>query len=235
MIALNRLANIKYIFLDADETLLDFPYAEHYAFKSTMEYFKVPYSEALYKDYSDENLRLWKLLEKGEITKPRLLTLRYENVFARHGISVDSVDDINERYFSFMKTCGKIIENADKLCETLCRKYKLYIATNGTKNVAMGRLRQSGLLSYITDIFISDYIGHNKPSKEFFDYCFDKIGDYDRSRYIILGDSLSSDMLGGRNAGILTCLYDPKNKTQMPNELCDYKIEELLDFAAILS
>lgn len=234
MIALNRLADIKYIFLDADETLLDFTYAEHYAFKSTMEYFKVPYSDALYKDYSDENLRLWKLLEKGEITKSQLFVLRYENVFARRGIKVDSVDEINERYFSFMKNCGKIIDNADKLCEMLCKNYKLYIVTNGTKSVAMGRLEQSGLLPFISDVFISDCIGHNKPSEEFFEYCFDKIGDYDRSRYIILGDSLSSDMLGGRNAGILTCLYDPENKTKMPNCLCDYKIEALLDFAAIL-
>lgn len=232
--ALNRLANINYIFLDADETLLDFRYAEHYAFKSTMEHFGIPYSEELYNDYSEENLRLWKKLEKGEITKPRLLTLRYENLFERNGITVDSVDKVNECYFSYMKNCGKIIDNADKLCEKLCKNYKLYIATNGTKYVAMGRLEQSGLLPFISDVFISDYIGHNKPSEEFFKYCFDKIGDYDKSRYIILGDSLSSDMLGGKNAGILTCLYDPENKTQMPNELCDYKINSLLDFLKLL-
>ena len=232
--ALNKLANIKYIFLDADETLLDFPFAEHYAFKATMEHFGISYSDKLYSDYSAENLGLWKKLEKGEITKPRLLSLRYENLFERNGITVESVDEVNECYFSFMRKCGKIIKNADKLCETLCKKYKLYIATNGTRNVAMGRLEQSGLLPFITDVFISDYIGHNKPSKVFFDYCFDKIGDYDRSRYIILGDSLTSDMQGGKNAGIATCLYDPNNKTKMPNDLCDYKIEALLDFVKLL-
>ncbi|WP_255883489.1 MULTISPECIES: YjjG family noncanonical pyrimidine nucleotidase [unclassified Ruminococcus] len=231
---MNKLAGIKYIFLDADETLLDFTFAEHFAFKSTMEHFSIPYSEGLYGEYSAENLRLWKLLEKGELQKQRLLTLRFENVFNRNGITISSVDEVNNCFFSYMKKCGKIIDNADKLCESLRRDYKLYIATNGSRYVAMGRLEQSGLLPYITDVFISDYVGYNKPSKKFFDYCFDKIGDYDRSRYIILGDSLSSDMLGGKNAGIITCLYDPKDKTQMPNELCNYKIDSLLDFKELL-
>lgn len=235
MTALSKLENIKYIFLDSDETLLDFPFAEHYAFRSAIEHFNIPYSEELYKEYTDENARLWKLLEKGEIEKERLLTLRYENVFKRNNITVSSVNEVNECYFSYLKRCGKILECADKLCEGLSKKYKLYITTNGSRYVAMGRLEQSGLLPYITDVFISDYIGHNKPSREFFDYCFDKIGDFDKSRYIILGDSLSSDMLGGRNSGILTCLYDPKNKTEMPNVLCDYKITNLLDFLKLLN
>lgn len=233
VIDLNNLENIKYIFLDSDQTLLDFSYAEHYAFKQTMKHFNIQYSDKLYKDYSDENDRLWKLLEKGEIQKEQLFTLRYENIFKKNNIIVSSVEEVNECYFSYMKQCGKILKDADKLCEQLSKDYKLYITTNGSQYVAMGRLEQSGLLPYITDVFISDYIGSNKPSKEFFDYCFNKIGDFDKSRYIILGDSLSSDMLGGKNAGVLTCLYDPENKIEK-SELCDYKITNLLDFVDAL-
>ncbi len=231
---MNKLKNIKYIFLDSDQTLLDFSYAEKFAFKSTMQKFNLPFDEGFYNRFSQENIRLWKCLERGEIEKSRLMTLRFENLMKNLLIEAPPPEVINQTYLSFLSTCGKTLAGAEQLCSALAKKFKLYITTNGTAIAQSGRLKDSGLLPFIDDVFISDIIGYNKPKQEFFDYCFRKIGDYDKSRYIIFGDSLSADMEGGRNAGITTCLYDPEDKTKMPNEYCDYKVSFLAAFEKMM-
>lgn len=231
---MNKLKKVKYIFLDSDQTLLDFSYAEKFAFKSAMQKFNLPSDDDFYNSFSRENIRLWKCLERGEVEKSRLMTLRFENLLRNVDIDAPLPDVINKAYLSFLSTCGKTLDGAERLCSALSKKFKLYITTNGTAIAQSGRLKDSGLLPFIEEVFISDIIGYNKPKQEFFDYCFRKIGDYDKSRYMIFGDSISADMAGGRNAGITTCLYDPEDKIKMPNEYCDCKVTSLEDFGKMM-
>lgn len=231
---MNKLKNIKYIFLDSDQTLLDFSYAEKFAFKSAMQKLNLPSDDESYNRFSQDNIRLWKCLERGEVEKSRLMTLRFENLLKNLWIEAPSPEVINNAYLNFLSSCGKTLPGAEGLCSALTKKYKLYITTNGTAIAQSGRLKDSGLLPYIDEVFISDIIGYNKPKQEFFDYCFRKIGDYDKNRYIIFGDSLSADMAGGKNAGITTCLYDPEDKIKMPNEYCDYKVNSLAAFEKMM-
>ncbi len=231
---MNSESRIKYIFLDADETLLDFPSGERAALKATLEHYGLRFTDEVYRGYSDENLRLFKLLERGEIERKELVATRFEGLLSRLGARDISAADMNGYYIDRLSLCAATIDGAHEMCRELSGRYKLYIATNGAMISQMGRLKSTGLLEYMTDVFISEAIGVNKPSAEFFEYCFDKIGDRERDKYIILGDSLTSDMLGGRNAGIATCLFDSRNEVPMPHELCDYKIKQLGDFPKLL-
>lgn len=227
---MSNLSDVRYIFIDADQTLLDFSYSERYALKSAVEHYNIEFTDRLYNDYSAENLHLWKLLEKGEITKNQLQPLRFENLMKLYGIEGVSPSDMNDCYISAFSECGKTLDEAEKLCKILSKCFKLYITTNGTEKPQRSRLKNSGLLPYVEEVFVSDAIGFNKPASEFFNFCFNRIGDLNKERYIMFGDSMSADMLGGKNAGIKTCLFDPEDKVKMPDTLCDYKVTKLLDF-----
>ena len=76
-------------------------------------------------------------------------------------------------------------------------------------------------------IFLSEELGVEKPNIEFFEKTFSSIGQVDPRETIIIGDSLSSDIRGGNNAGILTCWYNPSGKETPENLRIDYEIEDL--------
>ena len=124
---------------------------------------------------------------------------------------------------------------AEELLEALYGKYPLYIVSNGNLSVQEGRIASSGIAKYFGEIFISQQIGFDKPRKEFFDACFARIPGFDRERSIIVGDSLTSDIRGGINAGIKTCWYNPRGKAAREDIRPDYSIAELNELPGLLS
>ncbi|MBP3927270.1 MAG: HAD-IA family hydrolase, partial [Clostridium sp.] len=113
-------------------------------------------------------------------------------------------------------------------------RYDLYIITNGISETQYRRLRDSGLDEYFTDIFVSEDAGSQKPQKEFFDYCFLRIREKDPSQMLIIGDSLSSDIRGGKNAGIATCWLDDGSQQMATDLKPDYVIHALEELKTFL-
>lgn len=222
------------IFLDADETLFDFKMSEKTALKKTLTNNGLPWDEDINNAYLIENNKIWKQFEQNTITREKLQTVRFINFFKSvdFNLNVDFLK-INNEYLYNLSQCGYTMPGAHRLCSELSKYCELYITTNGIKIAQEGRLEKSGLKKYISKMFISEAVGSQKPSKEYFDYIFEDLSIKDKSKVIILGDSLSSDMQGGRNAEITTCLFDPDNKTENNNMLCDYKISKLCDFLDI--
>ena len=118
-------------------------------------------------------------------------------------------------YIEGLKQGGMLLEGADALCNELSKVYSLYMVTNGITEVQNSRLARSGLLPYFKGVFISEEFGSAKPEKEFFDKIFKLIPEKDLSKICIIGDSMSSDILGGINAGIDTC-YLSENTENLP-------------------
>ena len=107
----------------------------------------------------------------------------------------------------------------------------MYIITNGNTHTQIPRLAQCGLAPFFKKNFISEEMGCRKPEKRFFDLVFQAIGPEKRDRAIVLGDSLTSDMQGGRNAGLPTCFCGDPAKA---DSRCDYVIRSLSEFPAVL-
>ena len=126
------------------------------------------------------------------------------------------------------------INGAEELLETLYVKYRMYLVTNGTLSVQKGRLKSSGISTYFEDVFISEELGYNKPSVEYFNCCFSKIPDFHRETAVIIGDSLISDIQGGINAGIRTIWFNP-NHEKASDVIPDYKFDKLLELPGLLS
>lgn len=178
---------IRHVFMDLDNTLLDFSKAEAIAVKKTLKTLGIECPEAVIRRYSQLNLAQWKLLELGTDASPQEAARIYEELLAVG------------HYF---------IDGAEWLLDSLYGRYKLYLATNGTAAVQNSRLKSAGIRRYFEYVFISEELDCNKPSKDFFERCFQNIPDFKTEEAVMVGDSLSSDILGGINAGIKTVWFN---------------------------
>ena len=224
---------IKYVLWDVDGTLLNFHLAEENAIRACFdEYGLGDLSEEGLNDYRKINNKYWKALEKGKIRRIEVLEGRFREFFQKYGYDTSIVSDFN---ISFQENLGKTYVFNNKAYETvnkLGEKYKQYAATNGSSIAQEGKLKGAGLESIFEDVFISERIGYEKPSKKFFDYIFNTIGSRDTSEYVIIGDSLTSDIRGGRNAGIKTVWFNPDKEEKDQDIDFDYEVnnlEEVLD------
>lgn len=202
------------LLFDADETLLDFASAEAMAIKAVCDSFGIKYCDEIRNTYSKINLSLWKQLEKGLVTRDVIKIRRFEQFAEVMGITA-SPAAMADCYIKALSQGSMLIDGAKELCQALTEKYDMYIVTNGLAVVQKSRLKKCGLLPYFSRVFISEETGSQKPERKFFDFIFEGIPEKDKSKICIIGDSMSSDILGGINAGIDTCFYSPE-KTNMP-------------------
>lgn len=223
---------IKTVFLDLDDTLLDFHRSEAVAIAETLSGFGIEPTEAVKKRYSEINREMWEQLELGNMTREQILVRRFELLFEELGVDVSGLE-ARHKYEWNLGGSYFYIDGAEDLLSELSQKYDLYLMSNGTAAVQDRRIAASGIAKYFKGIFISERVGYNKPSREFFDLCFGEIPDLDREESIIVGDSLSSDIQGGKNAGILTCHYIPHGERR-DGPAPDYTIRSLGELPSLL-
>ena len=201
-----------FILFDSDGTLMDFHRSESEAVRETMKKMGIEPTDALVTEYSKINDGLWKMLERKEITKPALLVRRFELFCEKFSFSVDAVK-MARTYENELSQRGYLFDGAAELCKKLSSDMSLYIVTNGVEAVQRGRFSRVSLLEYFKDVFISGKIGYEKPDVRYFETVANSIPDFNKSRAIIIGDSLTSDIQGGINYGIDTCWYNPQGKS----------------------
>ena len=225
---------IRNVLFDLDDTLFDFHKAEKIALTKTLVHFGIDPTEETLALYSTINAAHWKRLELGEISREEVKVGRYRELFKTIGVECDPVKAT--AYYESMLAIGHyFMPGAPELLEELYRKYRLYIVSNGTAKVQEGRIGSSGIAKYMGGIFISQILGANKPDKQFFDICFAEIPDFSLSETVIIGDSLSSDIKGGINAGITTVWFNPKGIENDSDIKPDYIIKELSEVPGLLS
>lgn len=225
---------IRNVLFDLDDTLFDFHKAEKIALTKTLVHFGIDPTEETLALYSTINAAHWKRLELGEISREEVKVGRYRELFKTIGVECDPVKAT--AYYESMLAIGHyFMPGAPELLEELYRKYRLYIVSNGTAKVQEGRIGSSGIAKYMDGIFISQILGANKPDKQFFDICFAEIPDFLLSETVIIGDSLSSDIKGGINAGITTVWFNPKEIENDSDIKPDYTINELSEVPGLLS
>ena len=225
---------IKYLFLDLDDTILDFQKAEAIAIRKTMKEYGLEPTDALAERYSEVNVRHWKALERGEMTRDQVVVGRFAAFFGEQGIEVDA-EAVAKTYENYLSQGHFFLPGAEETVkEKLFGKYKLYLASNGTAVVQKGRMTSADLYPYFEESFVSQELGHNKPSLAYFEAAFARIPGFDPSQCLMVGDSLTSDILGGKNAGLRTVWVNPRHKTAPDDLKPDYEIELLADLPALL-
>lgn len=221
---------IRNVLLDLDDTLLDFRTAEKQALSKVLCSFGIDPVEERLARYSEINRQHWKMLERGEVTRSELRVRRYRVFLEEIGADCDPADVAN-RYEAQLRDEYAVLPGAIDLLEALRPYYRLYAVTNGSTENQKGRLQGSGVGAYFDKVFISQAVGHDKPSEAYFDHCFSHIPDFRKEETVIVGDSLSSDIAGGRNAGIATVWFSPNGQE---SDLPDATIRSLEELPELL-
>ncbi len=222
---------IKAILIDIDDTLLDFNACSRDSLLKACNETGIPFSEALADKFFEITTLLWKKVEKNELKKTELYKIRFNIVFKQLGINGDG--EAFEKIFhaELVESCVKI-SGADELLQTLSDKYILCAASNAPYHQQINRLTKAGLINYFTEIFVSERIGHEKPSKEFFDYILTKLG-LSPHETLIIGDSITADIIGGIQSGLHTCYFSRNDKTPTGDILPEFTVYKLNEIPKI--
>jgi len=224
---------IRFVFLDLDDTILDFLKAEDASLREVLLREGIEPTEELVSLYSGINDTHWKLLEQGKLTREEVKLQRFQVFFERIGVNADA-ETVRRFYEARLAKSHYFIPGAEALLRDLYGKYRLYIMSNGSISAQEGRIAEAKIAPYFEQIFLSERVGYNKPKKEFFERCFAAIPDFDREEAIILGDSLTSDIQGGIVAGIKTCWFNFRGHKRNPDIIPDYEIHTLSEFSELL-
>lgn len=224
------------ILFDVDNTLLDFSKEEKTALKKTLVEFSLPNDDSTISLYSEINARQWQNFENGTITKDRLKEKRFEILFETINIRPEAdIKTINFTYEQNLSRGGILICGAkDTLLKLSEEGYKIYAVTNGSTLSQTNRLHRTGLDKIFDGIFISELIGFQKPKKEYFDYVFANIEEKDKSKILLVGDSLTSDIKGAVLSDIDSVWINPKNKKHPEDIIPTFEIQSVKDIFKLL-
>lgn len=215
----------KFLLWDVDHTLLDFKKSENYALKKAFSFFGRQIDDDIVEIYSEINDKHWKRFELGEITKTEVLYGRFRELLKVLDIRDIPLHSIEEKYQEELGNIYYYLDDSYELCKELKKHFKQYVISNGVGSTQHHKLEMSGFTRIMDGIFISEEIGAPKPEKAFFDVCFSKIPDFDRTKALVIGDSLSSDIRGANNAGVDACWYHVPGALKTGYEDVTYKYE----------
>lgn len=226
----------KYLLWDIDGTVLDFLASEAYAIRALFQKYNIgECDDEKLRLYSQINVKYWQKLERGEMTKPEILVERFREFFSIIGADTSIAESFNLDYQVTLGDHIEFVGNAEEILLSQKGRFTLAAVTNGTKVAQEKKLRLSGLDKVFDSIFISEDIGAEKPSEEFFKVVFEELDVTDKREVLIIGDSLTSDMKGGFLSGIDTCWYNPKGKENTLGIPVTYEIDDLGKIEDIVS
>ena len=224
----------KKLYFDVDDTLIDFKAAEKVALPALFKEYQMDFTEEVEVYYKTLNRQLWLALERGEITREQLMNRRFGETMRYFGQSING-REMDERYRELLVDTVVLIEGAEQVLSELSKDYELYIVTNGVLETQLARIRAANITSYFKRIFVSEETGYQKPQIEFFNYVFSNVENFEKPTSLIIGDSITADIMGGFNAGIDTCWFNRYNQTVDISIQPTYVLKDLHELVGMLS
>ena len=226
------------LLFDADNTLFDFTRAEENAFRETADAAGLDFSDALYHQYSSINDGLWKRLEQKEITLDFLKLERFRVLLTETGRADDEetltlAKFMRDTYMNALAGQACLIDGAEETCRALAPDYRMYIITNGISKIQRSRFEKSALTPYFAGMFVSEELGVSKPSSAYFEKVFDALGNPDKAKVLVIGDSLTSDCDGATDFGLDFCRFNPKGEPDN-GRVFPYTVKKLSEIKTLL-
>lgn len=216
------------LLLDLDHTLLDSDASEALAFERALASEGIADPGRYLPAYTQINRALWARVERGEITAEQVRTVRFEQLVVTTGIDA-SPEVLAGAFASGLGAYGELYPGAREVLDALAAEptVSLALVTNGLSEVQRARIDRLGLGRYFEVIAISSELGTAKPAPAIFEFALAGLGAPAKRSALMVGDSLSSDIQGGRNAGIATCWYNPRRRPGGDDGLVDHEIAAL--------
>lgn len=226
---------MKSIFLvDVDDTILDFHGVSAEAFRNACLENDLPWSEELQRRYQMFNLSLWERLERKELTREELMRERFAWFFQEEGLQNADGYAINRSYIAYISNHPRYLLGAEKFLQELSEMGRVFFVTNGTEEIQKSRFDIAGLWEKGEATFISQRIGHDKPSKDYTAYVFSHIPRFDREQTVWIGDSISADMRAARDAEVTAIWFNPQGKRNTSDVIPDYEVRDFKEILEIL-
>lgn len=225
--------NIKAVLIDIDNTLLDFNKGAEITVGVAFNKCGLDFNEHYFNTFIEQNDLLWQKIERGELTREGLHKIRFNTIFKVLGINADG-EKAETEFRKALFNVAVPVDGALELVQYLSKKYKLYCASNAIYNQQINRLTLSKMHDYFSGFFISEKIGYQKPTKEFFDYCFNNMNGITPNQTIMIGDSLTADILGAKNYGLKSIWFNPYQKENKTGVIPEFIVKTLLQIKDVL-
>ncbi len=223
---------IKAVFIDVDDTILDFHKSSADAIEKMFRAKGYPFKEDTLEIYHKINYPLWQRVTNGEMTADELKLIRWNEIFKALGIEGDGIE-FEEMYKDYLTRTHYLVDGAEELLKYLSSKYKVYAASNAHYEQQRQRLEGAGVLKYLSGIFCSHEIGADKPSKRFFEHCFESIKNTNPSELVMIGDNGEADIKGAHDCGMKTIWFNMRGRYAKPDE-ADFSVDSLTQIMKIL-
>ena len=206
--------------------LYELHYMKHLQVVPLRNYGIEPDAETV-QTYRTINGELWRQLEKGQLRRDKLMAERF-NRFLKAVNAAGSGAEMNQYYLDQLSTHPDLAApNVLDVMKELAEVATLAVVTNGFDRVQSRRVAESGLKEFVEEVFVSEKLDSEKPNRKIFDTALRSLGVENRERVLMVGDSLTSDIQGGINAGLDTCWFNPSHN-ENPGKVCPtYEIETL--------
>ena len=222
----------KTLLFDLDNTILDFSKNEIRSMNELFDSFQIELTQEIWDTYQRINHGMWRAYENSEMTMDEVLYTRFSKTMAELNVEVDGCAFENQYRINLGKG-DELMDNAHEVLTALSKTHRLYVVTNGVRKTQLERMATADLTKYFINIFDSESINYQKPCKEFFDHVKSHIENFEDCSTLIIGDSLTTDIKGGRDAHLDTCLITNKNitPTDSNSTYVIHNLKELLDIA----
>lgn len=217
-----------WVIFDADGTLFDYNQAEISALKATLNGYGIDFTPAIHESYVEINTKLWKEFELGQITSKDLRVRRFEELAFAESFELPA-SEFSDDYLMNLGDQRDLIVGAEEVLERISKHARLVVATNGITLVQRSRFDSSAIQQHVEYLVISEEIGYAKPDPRYFEHVFEKMGHPDKSRVLMVGDGLTSDIAGGAGFGIDTCWFNPDNQVNSTTTKPTYQINDLFE------
>ncbi|MBQ8427516.1 MAG: YjjG family noncanonical pyrimidine nucleotidase [Clostridia bacterium] len=223
---------IKTVFIDIDNTLLDFNESSKECIRQAFGEQGLPFIETTFPTFKTINDGLWLKIEKGELDRPGLHKIRFNLVLEALGLKGDG-PLIEKRFREILFDTAIAVDGARDTLKYLASKYKVYAASNAIYLQQINRLTKTNMIEFFSGLFISEKLGVTKPTKEFFDACM--LGaNAKKEETVMIGDSISADIIGAKEYGLKTVWYNHNKESKNVGEIADYIVNNLVEIKNIL-
>ncbi|MGB6179497.1 YjjG family noncanonical pyrimidine nucleotidase [Carnobacterium sp.] len=223
-----------FLLFDIDDTILDFTATEKSTLSTLFEQQGIVLTDEIEYSYERINQSLWQAFERGEINRTEIFASRFPLLFEELNLDIDGLL-FEKNYRHFLNHGHDLVDGSLELLQELSSRHSIYAVTNGISKTQYQRMEAANLLPLFEDIFVSEDTGYQKPMKSYFDYVFNRIPNFSIDHALIIGDSLSSDILGGQAVGIDTCWFNPNLKPANPLIKPTYQIKKLDELHGIIN
>ena len=216
---------LKVVLIDLDDTILDFKACSHDSIKKAKEELNIKLPDDFYDSFDKYNPTLWEKVEKGLLKTSTLFEIRFKELFKMNNIDGD-YNLFEDTFRKYLKESHVLLPYAKELLEYLHTKYKVYGASNSS-TAKEKRLKLAGVYNYFDGLFVSEVVGYQKPQKEFFLHVLKEL-NITKDEVIMIGDSLTSDIIGAYNLGIKSIWFN-KDNIKKEDPIIDLEVKRLED------